>query len=124
MTTKPDDDCCGGEEDPGASLGDPVVSDAMRGEAQAAAASSMEPEPRASTIEKDVMAKRNCEIVGTVTYREGDGVAMEVPQGPCQIEVTDLDATLSWSEGESHGSAAISLQDYRRFVSEGALKMD
>ncbi len=70
------------------------------------------------------MGKRNCEIVGTVTYREGDGVEMEVPKGSCQIEVTDLDATLSWTDGESHGSAAMALQDYERFVSEGALKLD
>lgn len=70
------------------------------------------------------MGKQHCEIVGEVTFREGDGVEMNVPKGSCQVEVTDLDATLSWSDGDSHGSAAISLQDYRRFVAEGALKLD
>ena len=69
------------------------------------------------------MAIRKCEIVGTVTYREGDGMEMEVPKGHCQIEVTDLDATLSWTEDDSHGSAAISLQEYARFRSSGALKL-
>ncbi len=69
------------------------------------------------------MAQQECEIVGTVTYREGDGVEMEIPRGHCQIEVTDLDATLSWAEGDSHGVAAISLQEFRRFVAEGALKL-
>lgn len=70
------------------------------------------------------MPTQHCEIVGSVTYREGDGVEMTVPIGRCQIEVTELDATLSWSEGDSHGSAAIALPDYRRFVAEGALKLD
>ncbi len=69
------------------------------------------------------MARQDCTIVGTVTYREGDGVEMEVPKGPCEIEVTELDATLSWAEGDSHGSAAISLQDYKRFIAEGALEL-
>lgn len=69
------------------------------------------------------MPKQRCEIVGEVTYREGDGVAMTIPPGPCEVEVTDLDATISWSEGPDHGSAAISLADYRRFVDSGALRV-
>lgn len=114
----PDDDWSAGEEDPGAGLGDPVVSEAMRGE------SALDDTPmKPANTERPAMAKQQCDIIGTVTYREGDGVEMEVPKGPCQIEVTDLDVTLSWAEGESHGSAAISLQDYRRFVAEGALKV-
>jgi hypothetical protein len=69
------------------------------------------------------MPKQPCTIVGKVTYREGDGVEMTIPPGPCEVETTDLDATLSWTEGEVHGSAAITLQEFRRFVDGGALKL-
>lgn len=70
-------------------------------------------------------AKRDCEVVGEVAYREGDGVMMQVPVGACQVELTESDATLSWiegSEGEAHGAATISLSEYARYVKAGALK--
>ena len=69
------------------------------------------------------MAKQECEIVGSVTYREGDGVQMEIPRGQAQIEITDLDATISWTDGDSHGAAAIALAELDRFIEEGTLKL-
>ena len=56
------------------------------------------------------MAKK-ARIKGKVEYREGDGQPMPIPQGPCEIEETELDVTISWVDGETHGSAAIPLSD-------------
>ncbi len=63
-------------------------------------------------------------IIGKVEYREGDGVNHTIPLGPCEVEVTPLDATISWTDGESRGSAAIPISDYRRHVSSKALRID
>ena len=62
-------------------------------------------------------------IVGKVEYREGDGANMTIRPGPCEVDVTTLDATISWSEGEYHGSAAIPIADYRRYLSGKALRI-
>lgn len=62
-------------------------------------------------------------IVGKVEYREGDGPSIEVRKGPVDIETTVTDATLSWTEGEDRGSAAIPLADFTRYVTEGAIRV-
>lgn len=67
------------------------------------------------------MAHHFGQIRGPLTYREGDGVEIEIPLGPCEIEVTELDATITWVDGDSHGSAAIPLTDYARYVATGVL---
>ena len=63
------------------------------------------------------------EVVGPVTYREGDGVEIAIPPGPCELEVTEMDVTITWTDADSHGAAAIPLADYTRFVAAGALKI-
>lgn len=65
--------------------------------------------------------KKTGEIVGNLTYREGDGVSMEIPKGPCEVELTALDATITWVEGDSHGAATIPLSDYARYIAGGVL---
>jgi hypothetical protein len=65
--------------------------------------------------------KRECRVVGEVAYREGDGMMMQVPVGPCEVELTEADATLSWTDGDNHGAATISLSEYERFRKSGAL---
>jgi len=67
------------------------------------------------------MARVHATVRGKVTYREGDGILMEIPPGPCEIEVEDLDVTLSWSDGDVHGSAAVPKSDYEQYVADGAL---
>lgn len=57
-------------------------------------------------------------IQGEVVYREGDGPNIAIPQGPVELEATDLDVTISWEEGETHGSAAIPLADFHRHVAK------
>lgn len=62
-------------------------------------------------------------ITGKVEYREGDGPNITIRPGPCEVEETELDATISWTDGESRGSAAMPLADYRRYVSSKAIQI-
>lgn len=66
---------------------------------------------------------QNARIVGEVSYREGDGVNITIRPGPCQVDATALDATLSWTDGDTHGSAAIPIADYRRHLSTQAIEL-
>jgi len=67
---------------------------------------------------------KTARITGKVEYREGDGVNITIPPGPCEVDETALDATISWTDGDSHGSAAIPIADYRRYVSSKAIQID
>ena len=62
-------------------------------------------------------------IVGTVEFRPGDGAMMRIPQGPVDIETNRTDATLSWVDEETRGSAAMPLADFKRYVTEGKIKL-
>jgi hypothetical protein len=70
------------------------------------------------------MAKKRGRIVGPMTYREGDGVEITIRQGSCEIDETALDVTLTWTDGNTHGSTAIPLADYKRYVATGVLAVD
>ena len=61
-------------------------------------------------------------VVGKVEYREGDGQNIAIRPGPVQVETTEVDATLSWTDGETHGSAAMPIGDFKRLVVEGKIK--
>jgi hypothetical protein len=67
---------------------------------------------------------QSARIIGKVEYREGDGPNITIRPGPCEVEETALDATISWTDGETRGSAAIPLMDYRRYLSSKALQLD
>ena len=67
------------------------------------------------------MSKKQGRIVGNVTYREGDGQAIVIPPGPCEIVVTNLDVTISWIDGDTHGATALPLAEYTRYVTTGAI---
>jgi hypothetical protein len=69
------------------------------------------------------MAHHHGEVRGPMTYREGDGVDITIPLGPCEVEVTELDVTLTWTDGDTHGAAAIPLGEYTRYVTSGVLKI-
>ena len=62
-------------------------------------------------------------IDGEVTYREGDGPNITIRKGPIDVELTANDATLSWTEGDTNGSTAIPMADYKRYVASGAIKV-
>lgn len=67
---------------------------------------------------------QHAHIIGKVEYREGDGVNITIRPGPCEVEETALDATISWTDEDSHGSAAIPLADYRAYVASKAIRID
>jgi len=62
-------------------------------------------------------------ITGPVAYREGDGANITIRPGPVMLELTPLDATLSWTEGENRGSAAMPLSDFKAYVAQGLIKL-
>ena len=67
---------------------------------------------------------RSARITGPVEYREGDGANITIRLGPCEVDETALDATISWTDGDSHGSAAIPISDYRRYLASRAIQLD
>jgi hypothetical protein len=67
---------------------------------------------------------RKARVTGFVEYREGDGSALTVPVGPCEVEQTDLDVTISWAEEDTHGSTAMPVDDFQRYVAEGKIVFD
>lgn len=66
---------------------------------------------------------KNARITGKVEYREGDGANITIRPGPCEVDETALDATISWTDGESHGSAAMPIADFRHYVSSKAIQI-
>ena len=65
---------------------------------------------------------RSAHIVGQVEYREGDGPAIAIRPGPCEVDQTALDATISWVDGESRGSAAMPISDFNRYLQSHAIR--
>ena len=66
---------------------------------------------------------RNAQITGKVEYREGDGVNLVIRPGPVEVTTTPTDATLSWDDGESRGSAAMPIDDFRTYVAKGLIAL-
>ena len=66
---------------------------------------------------------KSAHIKGKVAYREGDGANMPIPIGPCEIEETAQDVTISWVDGETHGSAAMPITDFKRYVATRAIEL-
>jgi hypothetical protein len=67
---------------------------------------------------------RNARITGLVEYREGDGANITIRPGPCEIDESALDVTISWTDGDSHGSAAIPISVYRSLLASSAIQVD
>ncbi|QHE76895.1 hypothetical protein [Hydrogenophaga sp. PBL-H3] len=67
---------------------------------------------------------QKAQIVGKVEYRGGDGPNVEIRPGPVKVTIGVNDATLSWIDEETHGSAAMPLADFKRYVAEGLIKLD
>jgi hypothetical protein len=74
-----------------------------------------------TTLEEAMTTAR---ITGKVEYREGDGASITIRPGPIEVEETALDATISWTDGDSRGSAAMPIADYRRYVATKAIRVD
>jgi len=70
------------------------------------------------------MSSKQGRIVGEVTYRHGDGPQTGIRPGPCEITVTNLDVTITWTDGDTRGSTAMPLAEYTRYVTSGAIAID
>ncbi|MDP2004255.1 MAG: hypothetical protein Q8K45_01155 [Rubrivivax sp.] len=68
------------------------------------------------------MAQR-AKIQGKVEYREGDGVNITIRPGLVEVQSTASDVTLSWTDGDTHGSAAMPIGDFRAYVDDGAITL-
>lgn len=66
---------------------------------------------------------KKARITGEVVYREGDGANIVIPSGPCEFEETAQDVTLSWIDGDTRGSTAIPLADFKRYVTTCAIQV-
>ena len=62
-------------------------------------------------------------ILGKVEYRQGDGPNVTIRPGPVGVQITAIDATLSWADGETRGAAAMPIADFRNYVAKGAIKL-
>lgn len=62
-------------------------------------------------------------IRGEVCFRAGDGVLMPIPDGMVDIEIAADSVTLGWTDAEHNaGSAAITRDEYERYVREGKIR--
>lgn len=69
------------------------------------------------------MAQR-AQVTGKVEYREGDGANITIRRGPVEVQTTPTDATLSWTDGDSRGSAAMPIADFKVYVAKGMIELD
>jgi hypothetical protein len=63
-------------------------------------------------------------VVGDVEFRPGDGAKMPIPKGRIEVETSDSEATLSWEDGEARGAATIPLNEFAKYVREGAIRLN
>ena len=52
-------------------------------------------------------------IAGKVEYPEGDGPNVVIRPGPCEVEETAMEVTISWVPVDLHGSASMPIADCR-----------
>lgn len=62
-------------------------------------------------------------IVGPVEFRSGDGPKMPIRPGPVEVETNATEATLSWVDGDTHGAATLPINEFRRYLAEGAIRI-
>ena len=63
------------------------------------------------------------EVVGTVEYRQGEGMAFEVRRGRVRVDTNLSDAVLSWADEKHRNDAAIPYANFSRYVAEGAIRL-
>jgi hypothetical protein len=72
----------------------------------------------------ETSSKCRAQIVGKVEYRQGEGILFAIPLGAAAIEVTALDTTFSWTDGNFHAVAAIPFVLFCHYLSEGAIDLE
>ena len=73
--------------------------------------------------EQQEQQAQHAQVKGKVEYREGDGANIAIRPGPVQVQLTTADATLSWADGETRGSASMPIGDFRTYVAKGAIAL-
>jgi hypothetical protein len=71
-----------------------------------------------------VAMSKQARITGIVEYREGEGANIVIRKGRCEVEESALDVTISWKDGDSRGSTAMPLADFRRYLANQAIQVD
>ena len=75
-------------------------------------------------IRDNLATTLSAEVIGTVEYSEGDGAELEVRRGLVEIEVSRMDTVFSWQDENYRGQAAIPFQNFSRYVSSGAIRLE
>lgn len=61
-------------------------------------------------------------IRGEVTYREGDGMPIAIPQGPVEVNPAPDSVTVSWTaDNDAAGLAALPRDQFEQYVSVGKI---
>lgn len=66
---------------------------------------------------------QQAQVTGKVEYRQGDGANVVIRPGPVEVQTTPVDATLSWVDGETRGSAAMPIGDFQTYVVKGLIAL-
>jgi hypothetical protein len=77
------------------------------------------------TDSKATQPEGQATVHGEVTYREGDGMPMPIPEGQVEVHPSRDSVTLGWREDNgAAGSTAMPRDDFERHVDSGAIRMD
>ena len=61
-------------------------------------------------------------IQGHVTYREGDGMPIAIPEGPVELTFATDSVTLSWrDDNNTAGLTALPRDQYELYVADGKI---
>lgn len=61
-------------------------------------------------------------IQGHVTYREGDGMHIAIPEGPVELTFASDSVTLSWrDDNNTAGLTALPRDQYELYVADGKI---
>lgn len=64
-------------------------------------------------------------IHGCVTYREGDGPNLPIPEGQVELQLAPDSVTVSWTASNgAAGRAALPRSQYEQYVRDGAIAPD
>lgn len=77
-----------------------------------------------SMAAEETSTKCRAQIVGKVEFRQGEGTLFAIPLGTADVEVTALDTTFSWMQGNFHGLAAMPFVIFCHYITEGAINLD
>jgi hypothetical protein len=91
-------------------------------------AATAAPEPAADATDSAAGAAANtaaprrlARIVGEVESRQGDGANVAIRKGPCGVQLSALDATIDWQDGDARGSAVLPRASFDTHLRDGAI---